>query len=111
MDVVNTRTGQVLPLSTDILDEAERHAAGRLDLSKSAARVSAPWLIVHGAEDESVPVADGRTLYRTSGNKATLKVIEKGGHTFGARHPWQGSTPELDQAMDATVEWFGRYLL
>ena len=42
---------------------------------------------------------------------AQLKVIEKGGHTFGARHPWQGSTTELDQAMDTTVDWFGRNLL
>lgn len=111
LDVVNTRTGQVLPLSTDILDEAERHATGRLDLSRAAASVSAPWLIVHGATDESVPVQDGHKLHRASGNKATLRVIERGGHTFGARHPWQGSTPELDEAMNATVEWFGRYLL
>lgn len=111
MDVVNTRTGQVLPLSTDILDEAERHAAGRLNLSKAAASVSVPWLIVHGADDESVPVQDGQLLHRASGNKASLRVIERGGHTFGARHPWQGSTRELDEAMDATVDWFGEHLL
>jgi len=110
LDVVNTRTGQVLPISTDILDEVERHASDRLDIAKAAARVSAPWLILHGDQDESVPVENARDLHRASG-KATLRVIENGGHTFGARHPWQGSTPELDQAMDATVEWFGRYLL
>lgn len=111
LDVVNSRTGQVLKISTDILDEVERHAEDRLSIPKAASRVSAPWLILHGDQDEAVAVDNARDLYRASGAKATLLVIEKGGHTFGARHPWQGSTPELDQAMDATVEWFGRYLL
>ena len=111
LDVINTRTGQNLPISTDILDEVERHASGRLDLVKAAARVQAPWLIIHGDRDEAVAVENGRDLHRASAGKATFREIKGGGHTFGARHPWQGSTPELNQAMDATVEWFGRYLL
>lgn len=111
LDVVNTRTGQVLPLSTDILDEMDRHAAGRLDIAKAAVRVRAPWLIIHGDADEAVPVEQASDLYQATEKKAVLKVIPGGGHTFGARHPWQGSTPELDEAMDVTVEWFGRYLL
>ncbi len=111
LDVVNTRTGQVLELSTDVLDEIDREGAGRLDIPAAAARVTVPWLIIHGEEDEAVPVEQAETLFRASGGRAVLRRIAKGGHTLGARHPWVGSTPELDQAMDATVEWFGRYLL
>ncbi len=111
LEVVNTRTGQVLPLRTDILDELDRDVAGRLDMARAAARIRSPWLIIHGEADESVPVEEGEALFEASGRKAEIRLIRDGGHTFGARHPWQGSTPELDQAMDATVEWFSRYLM
>src|SRR6185295_20132048 len=64
MDVVNARTGDVLPLSTDILDEVQGDQSGRLDIRAAAARIKAPWLIVHGDADEAVSVADGRQLQR-----------------------------------------------
>ena len=111
LDVVNTRTGEVLPLATDILDDLDRDTAGRLDIAKAAARVKCPWLIVHGEADEGVSVENARELELASRGHARLVVIPGGGHTFGARHPWQGSTPELDRAMDVTLDWFVRELL
>ena len=111
LDVVNTRTGEVLPLMTDILDDLDRDTAGRLDIGKAAARVKAPWLIVHGEADEGVSVENARELELASGGHARLVIIPGAGHTFGARHPWQGSTPELDRAMDVTLDWLVRELL
>jgi pimeloyl-ACP methyl ester carboxylesterase len=108
LDVVNARTGQVLPLSTEILDEVERYEHGRLDIGAAAARIRVPWLLLHGDRDEAVPVEDGRHLSRAGGQP--LIVIPGGTHTFGARHPWQGTTPELDDAMDRTVGWFSEHL-
>jgi uncharacterized protein len=110
LDVVNSRTGQVLPLSTDILDDIERHEKGRLDIRTAAANVRVPWLIIHGGADEAVPVEEARALEQASRGRGRLKVIETGGHTLGARHPWQGSTPDLEEALDATVEWFAKEL-
>ncbi len=110
IDVVNARTGEVLPLSTAILDDIENNASGRLDLRAAAARIKVPWLIVHGTRDEAVSVEDARTLAR-AGGRAQVRILEGAGHTFGARHPWKGSTPELDEAMDATVAWFSGELL
>ncbi len=57
--MVNTRTGQRLPSYTDILDDVERHAGGKLDILGAAARLRVPWLIVHGSEDESVSHSRG----------------------------------------------------
>jgi dienelactone hydrolase len=110
LDVVNARTGQVLELSTAILDEMDRYERSRLDIPAAAGRVRAPWLIVHGDEDEAVPLEHARILARANPG-AALCVVRGAGHTFGARHPWQGSTPALDEALDRTVEWFGRHLL
>ena len=41
---------------------------------------------------------------------ATPLYIEGTGHTFGAVHPWAGTTPALDQVMEATIRWLGRHL-
>lgn len=110
LDVVNSRTGQVLPLYTDVLDDIERHRA-ELDVEGAAARIEVPWLIVHGAADEAVNVHEARLLAAASERGTTeLVIIPGAGHTFGAKHPWGGSTPALDQVMDRTVAWFAGYV-
>jgi dienelactone hydrolase len=111
IDVVNSRTGQVLPLYPDVLDDIERNAAA-LDVEAAAARLSVPWLIVHGTADEAVDVREARLLAAASGRETTeLVEIPRAGHTFGAKHPWAGSTDALDQAMDRTLDWFTRHLV
>lgn len=109
IDVVNQRTGEILPLYTDVLDDLERHREV-LDVGRAAARVRVPWLIAHGAADESVPLEDARTLH--AGNAAAeLLLLEGTGHTFGIKHPWNGSSPAFERLSEATVEWFARHLL
>lgn len=110
LDVPNARTGDILPLHTDVLEDIDEHGNGRLDLLAGAARIKVPWLIVHGAADETVPLDEGRRLREAAPGSAHLTEIEGGAHTFGARHPWAGTTPELSRAMDETVAWFSRHL-
>ncbi|MGH7703889.1 MAG: alpha/beta hydrolase [Gemmatimonadales bacterium] len=109
-DVVNTRTGQVLPLYTDVLDDVERNAAA-LDIRAAAARITIPWLIVHGEADESVPIREGEALKQASPGESTrLMRIPEGGHTFGAAHPWKGATPELERVFDASLSFLNTHL-
>ena len=109
LDIVNQRTGERLPLATDILDDLERNAA-RLNVLAAAESVRVPWLVVHGSADESVPATDARDLAARA-SESQLLLIENGGHTFGIKHPWSGSTPQFDQVLDATVAWFSRFLV
>lgn len=108
IDVVNQRTGIVLPLFTDMLDDLERNGAALLPAAAATA-VRAPWLIAHGTADETVPVSDARALVAAA-RSAELLEIEGAGHTFGVRHPWAGSTAEFDRLLDATVAWLSRHL-
>ena len=108
IDVVNQRTGEILPLYTDMLDDWERNAR-TLDVIEAAARVRAPWLLVHGTADESVPVQDVHDLAARA-PAARVLLVETAGHTFGISHPWRGSTPAFEQVGDATVDWFARHL-
>ncbi len=109
LDVVNQRTGDVLPLYPDILDDLERNRE-TLDVLRAAGDVRAPWLIAHGGADETVPVTDAQELcFRAAG--ATQLILEPAGHTFGIKHPWSGSTETFDRLLEATVDWFARQLL
>jgi len=108
-EVVNTRTGQVLRLGTALLDDVTAGAAGRLDIEAAAARMKAPWLIVHGDADPTVPVADAHRLADAAPD-ARLLVIEGAGHTFGIEHPMTRTSPALDLAVSETVEWMRREL-
>jgi pimeloyl-ACP methyl ester carboxylesterase len=108
--VANSRTGQRLPLGVGLLDDVERNGVA-LDPVTAARRRTAPWLIVHGGEDESVPVAEGRRLAAAGGEGSDLEVIEGSGHTFGAGHPFDHPTPHLIAALNATQIWFRRHLI
>jgi pimeloyl-ACP methyl ester carboxylesterase len=101
----NARTGQELPLYTDVLDDIEQNAPA-LDIEGAGRRLQIPWLVIHGTEDESVAFAEAERLKAASARPDTrLLPIEGGGHTFGAVHPWRATTPELAIVFDATLAW------
>ena len=111
LEVVNARTGQRIPVSTALLDEAES-GAERFDIEQAARRIDVPWLIVHGTNDESVPVAEGERLARLGGPEVTTWLpIEGTGHTFGAAHPWKPPVPTADLVFDATLQFLASALL
>ena len=110
IDVPNARTGQILPIYTDVLDDIEAHAADKLDILRAAARIGVPWRIVHGDRDETVPQSDAEALAEAAGGTATLEIVGGGSHTMGGAHPWAGATPELELAMGDTVGWFVKTL-
>src|SRR5205814_1208672 len=54
IDVVNSRTGQVLTILKDALDDIDQNAE-RLDAKAAAGRLRMPWLVAHGSADATVP--------------------------------------------------------
>jgi len=55
--------------------------AARHDIPAAAARVRAPWLVLHGARDDVVPVEDARVLAAANPG-ARLVVHPEAGHRF-----------------------------
>jgi pimeloyl-ACP methyl ester carboxylesterase len=110
MEILNTRTGQVMPVGVGLLEDAERNAE-RFDLERAAARLEVPYLIIHGEDDESVSIADGERLAAAAPAEITrFERIKGGSHTFGAVHPFAGTTEQLERAVDLSVGWFAVYL-
>lgn len=104
IEIVNARTGQVLPMGRAALEDIDAHGHDLLDVAGAAARLRIPWLIVHGGADRTVPVAIGHLLAAGSGSPDTeLLVMADADHTFGIRHPWAGSTPAFDEVLERTT--------
>lgn len=64
-----------------------------------------PILILHGDQDEGVPIEEGRTMHealQAAGAETRFVVIEGGGH------PFMGA--EVDRAAAEMVGWFDRHL-
>jgi pimeloyl-ACP methyl ester carboxylesterase len=110
IELLNARTGQMMPVGVALLEDAERNAE-RFDLGRAAARLEVPYLIVHGEDDESVSIADGERLAAAAPAESTrFERIKHGSHTFGAVHPFAGTTEQLDRAVDLSAGWFAVYL-
>ncbi len=109
VEIANARTGQRMPVGPAGWRDYRANAE-RLDVRAAAGRVRAPWLIVHGDQDTSVPVDDAHRLFEAAPDTAELLVVEGGDHTFGARHPYAGATPELRTVVEATLEWYAAHL-
>jgi fermentation-respiration switch protein FrsA (DUF1100 family) len=108
---VNARTKQDMFVNyayiEDILANRERYS---LDLAVS--RLTIPYLTVHGTDDESVSAEAARRLHGSAkSGRAELEFVEGGTHTFGTKHPFEGSTPALEQVIDRTATWFRRWLV
>jgi pimeloyl-ACP methyl ester carboxylesterase len=110
LEIVNSRTGQVLPMYIDRLEDIEENP-DLLDISAAAERVTIPWLLLHGTGDTSVPVEEGEALAAAAPPQTTRAMFFDGAnHTFGAVHPFAGMNIDLAQALDETVKWLGRHL-
>jgi pimeloyl-ACP methyl ester carboxylesterase len=107
--ITNARTGEVLPLYTDVLDDIEENAAA-LDIRAAAERITIPWLLVHGTDDEAVNITEGKALAAAAPPSTRVMTVEGAGHTFGAAHPWNGGSRDLDRVFDATVAFLSAEL-
>ena len=106
---MNARTGQQMPLDLSLLEDYEKNSA-RLDITSAAGRIESPWLILHGREDETVPPDEARVLAKEAVH-ARMVLVDDAGHTFQARHPFEASPPELDDALRRTIQHFERHLI
>lgn len=110
IEVQNARTRQMLPMDYEIVEDALANA-DRFDIRKAAAELDRPWLLIHGMADETIPVEEAHQLAALATDpRFESRLIEGAGHTFGARHPWSGPTPESEQLFDATVRFLTRHL-
>jgi pimeloyl-ACP methyl ester carboxylesterase len=106
--VLNSRTGQEMPLDVGLLQDLERNRA-RLDVESAASRVAAPWLILHGGADQTVGLEEGQALARAAPS-GRLCVVAGAGHTYGVGHPFCMPSRELAEAVEVSVTHLSLHL-
>lgn len=82
--------------------ETMAETAARIgSLTAQAARVRAPWLLVHGDADELVPLQDSLDARAAAGGRPDLVILP------GVDHRFTGAIPQM---VEAVVPWVVRHL-
>lgn len=106
-DIENTRTKQMMRLSIAILDDYEANRE-RLDILAATERLRVPLLVIHGEDDESVPVAESE-LIAARAWQPSRAVIAHAGHTYNAIHPLIDVPFALSMAGELTAHFVTAY--
>ena len=108
VEIRNMRTGEILLLRRDVLDDLRENQES-LDPLAALRSGAPPLLVVHGERDEAVSTSDAE-LYAKAGADAEITILESTGHTFDVRHPYAGSTPALERVISRTVAHFRKHI-
>lgn len=98
-----------MKLGTNLLDDVEAHDKNTLDIAAAAAKITVPWLILHGKKDETVPVDEAERLHELAPSRSTLRLIEAD-HGFGAKHPFSEVPASFSNALRETIQFFEQNL-
>jgi pimeloyl-ACP methyl ester carboxylesterase len=106
MHMENARTKEKMPLYYQLYEDYIAHKK-ELDISRAVDKITIPFLIVHGTEDETVPFERALEMKRWN-QKAKLDLIPHGSHTFGVRHPFDELNLPFDMqvVLEHTEEFF-----
>ncbi|MGD8779808.1 MAG: alpha/beta fold hydrolase [Ignavibacteria bacterium] len=111
-EVLNNRTQQLMRLDVDLLNDIEMNKNGSLNLEKSVAGLNKSLLLIHGDQDLAVPCEEANQLYEWSDKRNTeLFIINKTGHTFDCKHPFEGSNEKFEMVLQKTNQFFNNSLI
>lgn len=112
LEVINSRTKQVMRMNLTLLEDIDSNADGRLNIKKAVSSLNIPYLIIHGDQDLAVNVHEAKLLYEYSNKKETeIQLVKAAGHTFDIKHPFEGSNDKFDKVIGLTVNFFMHNLI
>jgi uncharacterized protein len=107
IEVVNSRTNQVMKLNLKVLEDIEKNKEKKLNIEYAVKQFERPFLIVHGEQDLTVPVNEAIELFSWADpGKSEIQIIPAAGHTFNIVHPFEESNPRFDSVLTFTEEFF-----
>ena len=104
----SSRTRQRLRIGRHWLDEQLADPTGH-DLLAQVQNITSPILIVHGSDDETVPVTDAQRIADAAANaEVNMKIIDEGNHVMNIPNPFADDatvSPQLQQLLDKTIQF------
>ncbi|MFD2245636.1 alpha/beta hydrolase family protein [Pontibacter ruber] len=107
--VPNARTGQQMPLYYQIFENFVQNR-DRLEIKQMIRKMRQPLLILHGEQDETLPIQMAHDLQSWKPD-AELHLLPETDHSFGGKHPYEhDELPEAARvAADLTVDFFRKH--
>lgn len=104
--IPNARTNQQMPIYKQLYDNYEANK-NRLHIPSRVKSLRKPLLIVHGNQDETVPVQSAHELKAWKPD-AEMYIIPNANHTFGSKHPFsENLLPEhFNMALQKSIAFF-----
>ena len=104
--VLNGRTGQQMPLYYQLVEDYYRNRE-RLDIPQVIKKITQPLLLLHGEQDETLPVQMAHEL-KNGKPDAELHLLPGTNHSFGGEHPYpHAELPSPARAAaDLTIAFF-----
>lgn len=87
IEVLNSRTGQQMPLNYSLYEDYQKHL-DKLYIQAAVIKLNIPFLIVHGRNDETVTVRAAYEMNDWNKDCTEIYIVEDANHVFGAKHPW-----------------------
>ncbi len=106
--ITNARTGQLLPIRREVLEDINQNKK-RFAILNRVSKLKRPLLIVQGGED--IPsLLEGASQINNNAPESILHIISSANHTMKAVHPFKEMTPELEEAIRETSAFFKKHL-
>jgi pimeloyl-ACP methyl ester carboxylesterase len=99
----NARTKQNMPIKAAFYDDLKRNEQ-RFDVVRRLAELTIPVLQVQGDQDSPRLMAGFEALC-AGAPQHPIMTVKGGNHTFGAVHPFQETTPYLEEALRSTQQF------
>ncbi|QNM84997.1 alpha/beta hydrolase [Polaribacter pectinis] len=103
--VENGRTKQQMPHFYQFYINFKENEE-RLNIERSAKKITVPHLIIHGDNDTSIFVEEGRKIHAWN-PKSRLEIIKNADHVFNVSHPWKKEkmSKELEEVTKICIEF------
>ncbi len=103
--ITNARTNQQMPHYFQFYTNFKEFES-QLTIKTAVEKLTIPYHIIHGAQDETVLIAEANHLNSWS-EKASLSILPEANHTFGSSHPWKDATlpKDLSSAVKLTLDY------
>ncbi|NOU92668.1 alpha/beta hydrolase [Paenibacillus sp. LMG 31456] len=101
--VANARTKQQMPIRRDFYEDLAEHPS-RYHIPGRLSALGIPVLQLQGNKDSERLQAGFQTLRQAAPQHRSV-TITGGTHTFGAVHPFAGTTEQLEEAIRLTVDF------
>lgn len=83
--------------------EKLRQDIRKYDLAKAVKEMNCPILVIHGSQDELVPLSHAKDVFKNAKEPKSIRIIENANHRFT-------NLLHRKKAVELTLGWFRKYL-